>query len=124
MRDHLANTPANAKYTSPTIQNEVADTLGTQIKSKILDRVRRAQFFSLSADEVIDCSNMKHMANNLQIREDLVEFIEYDTGVSGHAKQIKLLDSFSRMVLILACFEARRMIALGTWHGRQMEQLP
>ena len=99
LRDHLANAPANAKYTSPTIQNEVSDILGTQIERKILDRVRRAQFSSLSADEVIDCSNMEQMAivlryvdpENLQIREDLVEFIECDTGISGHALAQKII---------------------------------
>ena len=91
LRDHLAKAPANAKYTSPSIQNEVADILGTQIKRNILDRVRRAKFFSVVADEVTDSSNKEQLAlayvdpGNLQIREDLVEFIECDTGVTGSA---------------------------------------
>ena len=91
LRDHLAKVPANAKYTSPSIQNEVADILGTQIKRNILDRVRRAKLFSVVADEVTDSSNKEQLAlalryvdpGNLQIREDLVEFIECDTGVTG-----------------------------------------
>ena len=93
LRDHLAKAAANAKYTSPSIQNEVADILGTQIKRNILDRVRRAKLFSVVADEVTDSSNKEQLAlalryvdhGNLQIREDLVEFIECDTGVTGRA---------------------------------------
>ena len=93
LRDHLAKAPANAKYTSPSIKNEVADILGTQIKRNILDRVRRAKLFSVVADEVTDSSNKEQLAlalryvdpGNLQIREDLVEFIECDTGVTGSA---------------------------------------
>ena len=91
LRNHLAKAPANAKHTSPSIQNEVADILGTQIKRNILDRVRRAKLFSVVADEVTDSSNKQQLAlalryvdpGNLQIREDLVEFIECDTGVTG-----------------------------------------
>ena len=93
LRDHLAKAPPNVKYTSPSIQNEVADILGTQIKRNILDRVRRAKLFSVVADEVTDSSNKEQLTlalryvdpGNLQIREDLVEFIECDTGVTGRA---------------------------------------
>ena len=93
LRDHLAKAPANAKYTSPSIQNEVADILGIQIKRNILDRVRRAKIFSVVADEVTDSSNKEQLAlalryvdpGNLQISENLVEFIECDTGVTGRA---------------------------------------
>ena len=93
LRDHLAKAPANAKYTSPSIQNKVADILGTQIKRNILDRVRRAKLFSVVADEATDSSNKQQLAlalryvdpGNLQIREYLVEFIECDNGVTGRA---------------------------------------
>lgn len=93
LRDHLAKASAHSKYTSPTIQNDIANILGDQIKQTILSRVRRAQFFSLIADEVTDSSNREQLAivlryvdpDDLQIREDLVEFVECDSGVTGSA---------------------------------------
>ena len=51
LRDHLAKASANAKYTSPAIQNDIANILGDQIKQTILNQVRRALFFSLVAEK-------------------------------------------------------------------------
>ena len=62
LRDHLAKASANVKYTSPAIQNDIANILGDQIKQTILNRVRRVQFFSLVADEVTDSSNREQLA--------------------------------------------------------------
>ena len=38
MRDHLANALRNAMYTSPDVQNQVIDILGTHVREKILLR--------------------------------------------------------------------------------------
>ncbi len=100
MQDHLARAPANAKYTSPTIQNEVADILGFQMKKQILDRVRKAEFYSLIADEVTDVSNKEQLGivlryvhpENYQIKEDLVQFVECASGVTGRAVADKIKD--------------------------------
>ena len=94
----MAKAPANAMYTSPAIQNDIANILGSQVKNTILKQVRRAEFFSLVADEVTDSSNREQLAivlryvdpDDLQIREDLVEFIECDAGVTGNAVAKKL----------------------------------
>ena len=98
LRDHLAKASSHAKYTSPPIQNEIANILGDQIQQTIVNRVRRAQFFSLVADEVTDSSNREQLAivlryvdpDDLQIREDLVEFVECDAGVTGRAVAEKM----------------------------------
>ena len=63
-----------------------------------------AQFFTLIADEVTDCSNKEQLSlvlryvdrESSQIREDLVSFVECDTGVSGKGIANKLL-SFLRI---------------------------
>ena len=99
LRDHLAKASAHAKYTSPAIQNDIANVLGDQIKQTILNQVRRAEFFSLVADEVTDSSNREQLAialryvdpDDLQIRENLVEFVECDAGVTGSAVAEKLM---------------------------------
>ena len=62
LQDHLAIAPANAKYTSPTIQNKVADIVGFQVKRQVLHKVREAQLYSLITDEVTDSSNKEQLA--------------------------------------------------------------
>ena len=54
LRDHLAKAHANAKYTSPSIQNEVADILGTQIKRNI-ERIDTLQRFKDLFSSVVSC---------------------------------------------------------------------
>ena len=89
--EHLAKAPRNAIYTSPDVQNQVINILGDHIRGKILSKVREAQFFTLVADEVTDSSNMEQLSivlryvdpNDCCIKEDLVTFIECDSGISG-----------------------------------------
>ena len=41
LQHHLGNAPANCRYTSPDIQNQVIDILGDHVQAKILSSVRR-----------------------------------------------------------------------------------
>lgn len=45
LSEHLATAPRNATYTSSGIQNQLIEIIGNQIRNKILDRVKRAQWF-------------------------------------------------------------------------------
>lgn len=47
---------SNATYNSSNVQNQLIQIIGSQIRNKILDRVRRAQWFTVIADEVTDFS--------------------------------------------------------------------
>ena len=100
LRDHLAHAPRNAVYTSPDIQNQIINILGEYIRQKIFSMVQRAQFFTIIADEVTDCSNKEQLSLVLQfvdresnqIGEDLVTFVECDTGVTGRNLADKMLN--------------------------------
>ena len=94
LKEHLATAPKNATYMSPDIQSQVIGIIGDHILEKILSRVRKAQFFfTLIADEVTDCSNKEQLGLALRyispedstISEDLVSFLECDSGISGQA---------------------------------------
>ena len=62
------------------------------------------QFFTIIADEMTDCSNKEQLSlvlsyvdrESSQIREDLVSFVECDTGVSGKDIANNLMLSFLR----------------------------
>ena len=89
----------NVTYTSPDIQNQVIN-IRDHILEKILSKVKKAQYFSLIADEVTDCSNREQLGLVLQyispedyiILEDLVSFIECDSGISGQILSEMMLD--------------------------------
>ena len=85
LRDYLEKAPRNAMYMSPDIQNQVIDILGDLV---LISKVRATQFFTVIVDEVTDCSNKKQLSlvlcyvspHDHQIKEDIVDFIECDTG--------------------------------------------
>ena len=99
LRDHLQSAPRNATYTSPDVQNQIINILGDQIRDKILSKVRSSPCYTLIADEVTDCSNKEQLCivlryvepDSSSIREDLVTFLECDSGVTGEALANKML---------------------------------
>ena len=103
LQEHLQKAGRNAIYTSPDIQNQIINILGDQIRDKILKKVCSSSCYTLIADEVTDCSNKEQLCIVLRyvesgsglIREDLVAFLECDSGVTGEALANKIL-SFVR----------------------------
>ena len=57
----LGNAPGNAKYISPSIQKEILNILGNQVRSMIREEVGDAKY-CLLVDEAIDVSSMEQMA--------------------------------------------------------------
>lgn len=86
-------------YTSPDVQNQIIDILGDHDWQKIFSLVQKAQFFTVIADEVTDCSNKEQLSlvlqfvdrESCQIQEDFVLFTEYDTGVTSRNLADKML---------------------------------
>ena len=86
-------------YQSAEIQNDLIGCFGEVIQAEILQEVRRAKFFSISADEACDISNKEQLPLVLRfvdqanhVREEFVDFILCDTGLSGKALAGKILD--------------------------------
>ena len=96
---HLATGSRNATYTSSGIQNEITEVLGSQIRQKIIDKVKASQWFTVIADEVTDCSNKEQLSlvlryvdtDTVLIREDVVGFLECNTGITGQCLADKLM---------------------------------
>lgn len=80
-----------ATYTSNTIQNQIVSVLANQVRGKIIRKVQPAKWYTIIADEVTDLSNKEQLSivlryvdsDNVLVREDLVGFVECDTGISG-----------------------------------------
>ena len=99
LRDHLQNAARNATYTSPDHQNQLISILGDHFCNAILRKVRSSLCYTLIADEVTDCSNKEQLCiaircaepGTASIREDLVTFLECDSGITGKALADKML---------------------------------
>ena len=99
LKDHLHSAARNAMYTSPDIQNQLVKILGDKVRDTILNKIRRSLCYTLIVDEVTDCSNKEQLCiviryiepDTSYIREDLVTFLECDSGVSGEALAEKML---------------------------------
>ena len=86
LHDHLYKPKhKNVTYLSPKSQNDIINVIGYDVvRSKIVDEIRKAGFFSVLADEV-SSHNVEHMPICLRfvdeacdIREDFVAFVRLD----------------------------------------------
>ena len=86
MEDHYKNHPKNASYMYHATQNEIIDCIGEIILETILDRVKKAKFFSVLADEAMDASKKEQLSVVLRyihenkIYEDFSGFVHLKEG--------------------------------------------
>ena len=68
LKEHLSSAPNNAKYQSPTIQNDLH--AGEWILEKILHEVRAAKYSSVCADEASDVAikSNRHSFSDMLIK--------------------------------------------------------
>lgn len=98
LANHLAKSPRNAHYTSKTIQNELVGVIGNCIRGRIIDEVKRAQFYSIIADEVTDTANKEQLSLVLRyvldndVKEVFVDFVEVDR-ITGEVLAKSILHS-------------------------------
>ena len=86
LEQHLSTWARNASYTSSTVQNQIIDIVSNQIQQAIL---KKAQWFTVITDKVTDLSNKELLSLVLRYvdhdtglaREDLMDFLECDTGI-------------------------------------------
>lgn len=80
--------PANARYISPSIQNELIAICGELIRKRICNRVNDSKWFSVLADETTDISGKEQMSiclrymikegEKIEICEEFLDFIKVD----------------------------------------------
>ena len=62
LASHLKFHSRNASYLSKTTQNDCIEIVGEYIQRELTDEIKKAKFFSVSADEVQDISNKEQLA--------------------------------------------------------------
>ncbi|XP_065651011.1 52 kDa repressor of the inhibitor of the protein kinase-like [Hydra vulgaris] len=111
LEDHLKYHQKNASYISNTSQNELINCCGEVVTDKIIEEIKKSQYFSNIADEASDSSNKEQLSlvirfvdSNLDIKEEFVKFIHCLNGVTGEGLFRVLLKSMSVLSLdIINC---------------------
>ena len=62
LRKRMKNSPGNAKYTSKTTQNDLLKVASATIVEQIVEEIKRAEFYSIIADETCDISRIKQLS--------------------------------------------------------------
>lgn len=81
LKNHLETSPGNAKYLSPQTQNEMIACCGAEIQDKIVQRIYKAKYFLVLADESLDISGteqlsicIRYVSDEFEIKEDFLGF--------------------------------------------------
>jgi hypothetical protein len=81
LQNHLENAGENATYTSWQIQNEIITSMNKIILTKLVEKVKDAQWFSILVDETTDVGTIAQMTfcvrfvENEKVHEEFLQFI-------------------------------------------------
>nr|XP_047132966.1 zinc finger MYM-type protein 1-like isoform X2 [Hydra vulgaris] len=106
LSDHFKNGPKNATYRSKTVQNELIDICADVVRSLLTNRIKKANFFSILADEASDVSQTEQMAvvvryvdECCKVKEDFLKFVSCNSGLTGVLLSTKIKKSIHKLGL-------------------------
>ena len=125
LKEHLENAPRNATYRSKTIQNEIIETVGNYISSKIIAEVKQTRMFSVMADEAADVSNkenlslvLRYVDSSKNIREEFVGFRLCGEETTGNAIKELIINSVRDLGLTMDNCRGQSYDGAGNMAGR------
>ena len=125
LQEHFKNAPRNATYRSKTIQNEIINTVGSYITSKISAEIKESKLFSVLADEAADIFNKEQLSlvlrfvdSSQQIREEFVGFYHCEDGTSGVALKEMILKAVADLGLSMANCRGQSYDGAGNMAGK------
>ncbi|XP_044751693.1 52 kDa repressor of the inhibitor of the protein kinase-like [Coccinella septempunctata] len=125
LKDQLISAGGKTMYTSPVIQNDIINTFGSLIQSKIVAKVRNSIFYSVLADETTDISQIEQFSlciryvdeETFKIREDFLTFVPvHDVTGAGLAKTV--LETLSNLGLDLNKLRGQGYDGAATMSGK------
>lgn len=84
LHEHVKTCAKNASYISKSTQNDLIECCGELIRNKIVDKIKKAKYFTIIADETTDVSVCEQLAiciryfdvDTNKIQEDFLMFVE------------------------------------------------
>ena len=125
LKEHLENAPRNATYCSKTIQNEIIETVGNYISSKIIAEVKQTRMFSIMADEAADISNkenlslvLRYVDSSKNIPDQFVGFRLCGEETTGNAIKELIINSVRDLGLTMDNCRGQSYDGAGNMAGR------
>ena len=129
IQHRLEQGPQNATYQSPEVQNLLLNIMGDMLRKQICHNVRKANFFSILADESKDESKKEQLAIIVRyvdeegiIHERFLTFVEARS-LNDESLTTYLISTLNKHGLNLACivFQAYdgAAVMIGNCHGVQ-----
>ena len=125
LKKHFETAPRNATYRSKTIQNQIINTVGNHIISKIAREVNESKMFSVMADESADISNKENLAlvirfidSEQNVREEFVGLRECGEDLSGESIKNVIITSINDMGLSMDCCRGQAYDGAGSMAGK------
>ena len=129
LHSHYENSKKNASYLSKTSQNDLIKACSNIIVDDITSRVKKAQYFSVLADEAMDMSGKEQISLTLRfvedggvISEEFLGFVHLVNGLCG--KDIAEAITTKIFELSLDIKNCRGQGYDGQWMGSEMDVLP
>ena len=125
LMEHLENAPRNATYRAKTIQNEIIETVGNYISSKIIAEVKQTRMFSVMADGAADTSNkenlslvLRYVDSSKNIREEFVGFRLCGDETIGNAIRVLIINLVRDLGLTMDNCRGQSYDGAGNMAGR------
>ena len=125
--EHVENAPQNALYTSWRIQNEVIELCGDEIRKKIVEKINKAYYFSVLANETSDIEKKEQFSICVRyistentkglLREDFLGF-EVAKDLSGQSLAMLLMQMLTRLGLNLNAMAGQGYDGAANMSGR------
>ena len=96
-----------------------------QLRSKLVGNIKAAKWYTVISDEVTDVSNKEQLSlvlryvdsDTLFVQEDLIGFVECNTGISGHALANKITSNLQAISLDLSHLRGQTYDGAGNMAG-------
>lgn len=124
LKKHLETADRNAVYTSKEIQNQMIVICGDIIRGKILQKVQKARYFSIIADEATDSANDEQLSISVRYldsgipQEKFLGFHECLSGVTGEAIANDIISQLSDWQLDPQLLRGQAFDGAGAMAGR------
>ena len=125
LMEHLENAPRNATYRAKTIQNEIIETVGNYISSKIIAEVKQTRMFSVMADGAADISNkenlslvLRYVDSSKNIREEFVGYRLCGDETTGNAIRVLIINLVRDLGLTMDNCRGQSYDGAGNMAGR------
>jgi len=127
-KEYVEKAPLNALYTSWRIQNEIIELCGDEIRKKIIQKINKAQYFAVLADETTDIQKREQFSiciryvsteenNEGYLREDFLGF-EVAKNLSGQSLAVLLMETLAKWGLNLEAMVGQGYDGAANMSGR------